>query len=289
MKLKHSNVKPVSPAWERIIDEHLKSLRVKGLSKETIRTRREHMHYMGRTIGLLPQEISSDDLLNWCAEQEWAVETRRGRYNTFRLFWQWAAQKGLLTDISGSLPKIRQRKGAPRPTPKEIYEDAISNADRRTRLILRLACEYGLRRSEISQIRVPEDLARDLLGWTLIVHGKGRKKRLIPLEDDMAQELIDLDPGWAFRGNQAGHLSPAWIGRLASSALNEHWTLHTLRHRFATEGWRATRDLYGVQQLLGHASPDTSLTYIAPDIEGLRAIVSKVALSNRSPRNSVVP
>ena len=105
----------------------------------------------------------------------------------------------------------------------------------------------------------------------------------------MAQELIDLDPGWAFRGNQAGHLSPAWIGRLASSALNEHWTLHTLRHRFATEGWRATRDLYGVQQLLGHASPDTSLTYIAPDIEGLRAIVSKVALSNRSPRNSVVP
>lgn len=279
MKIKHSNVKPIPAQWEIVVDRYLGYLRVCGRPRETIRTRREHLHFLARTIGLPPNEVNVNDLLQWCSERDWAPETRRGRYNTFRMFWRWAAEYTDLNDIADCLPTIRQTKGLANPVPDDEYSAALAAADDRTRRILRLGAEYGLRRREITLVQIPTDLVRDLVGWSLIVHGKGNKDRLVPLEDDMAYELLSLEAGYMLPGNVEGHLSIAYVGRLASRALPGVWTLHKLRHRFATKGYRATGDLYGLQLLLGHASSDTTVGYILPGVDQLRTIVRGVAKS----------
>lgn len=277
MKIKHSNVSPVSDKWQDITDCYLRYLRVAGRTRETLRSRREHLHHLGRTIGLEPEEITAEDLIEWCSRQDWAKETRRGRYNTFRLFWEWAHMKQLLPNITGVLPKISQSRGIARPAPEEIYFRALQNSDDRLRRILRLAGEYGLRRNEVVLIRIPDDLIQDGVGWSLIVHGKGGKERQVPLQDDMAYDLMRQEPGWLFPGSSNGHLSASWVGKLVSTALNGNWTMHTLRHRFATRGYQNTRDLHGMQRILGHASSDTTITYIQSSILELRAIVQSVA------------
>lgn len=277
MKIKHSNSKPVPDAWGKIVDRYLAFLKAGGYPPTTVDTRRQHLHFLARRIGKDPADVTSEELITWCADQDWKPESRRGRNNTYRFFWRWADVNGHFSDITAALPKVRQRTKIPRVTPEEVYRDALARADDRTRLILRLAAECGLRRGEIAMIHTARDLVEDLLGWSLIVHGKGDKQRLVPLPKRIAWDLRALEPGWAFPGAVNGHISAVWVGRLAASILTDGWTLHTLRARFATKVYQIDRDVFAVQELLGHASPETTRRYVMTDSGRLRALVEQIA------------
>lgn len=277
--IKHSNAKPVPKVWDKVILGYLAHLRVGGSPETTIETRRQHLHFMARRIGCDPIDVTSAGLVDWCAEQNWQPETRRGRNNTYRFFWRWAEAQNLLTNIAEPLPTVRQRAGIPRVPPEQVYLNALERSDERTRLILRLAGECGLRRGEITLVNTARDLVQDLLGWSLIIHGKGDKERLIPLPPNLAQTLLDLEPGWAFPGAVKGHLSRVWIGRLAAQVLDGEWTLHTLRARFATRTYEIDHDVFAVQELLGHASPETTQRYVRTNTATLRRLVESAAIT----------
>ncbi len=122
------------------------------------------------------------------------------------------------------------------------------------------------------------DVIESLDGWVLCVHGKGGKTRMLPLVDDVARRLRARPKGYAFPGQIDGHLSPAHVGKLIARVLPDHWTAHTLRHRFATAAYRADRDLIAVQQLLGHSSVATTQRYTALPNDALRrAVMGAVA------------
>ena len=127
-----------------------------------------------------------------------------------------------------------------------------------------------MRRAEIAQVH-ERDLMRDLLGWSLVVHGKGRRDRVLPLTDDQASALrLACRGGWMLPGRIEGHLSPRRVGELAAEALAEGWTAHTLRHRAATAVHEQTGDLLAVQAMLGHASVATTQRYVATSDDRLR-------------------
>lgn len=266
----------IPPAWATIIDGYLDELRAGGHPQTTVDTRRQHLHFMARRIAASPQDVDRELLVEWCAAQDWAPESRRGRTNTFRLFWRWAAARELLVDVAADLPKVRATAGIPRPAPDRVYMRAIMRSDVRTRLILRLAAECGLRRGEIAHIH-SDDLIDDLVGWSLIVHGKGGRQRIVPLTQGIALELLALDDGHVFPGAIDGHLSPRRVGELATDALDGEWTLHTLRHRFATRTYQIDHDVFAVQELLGHAKPRPTRRYVQTDRSRLRALVDRAA------------
>lgn len=122
-----------------------------------------------------------------------------------------------------------------------------------------------------------DDLVDDLVGWSLLVHGKGGKQRVVPLTDGIAREMLALPDGYAFPGQIDGHLSPRRVGELATDLLDGVWTLHTLRHRFATRTYQIDHDTFAVQELLGHSSAETTRRYVQRDRSRLRALVQKAA------------
>jgi integrase len=145
-------------------------------------------------------------------------------------------------------------------------------------LILRLAAEAGLRRTEISRLHF-RDLTDSVRGAELLVHGKGGKKRVIPISDSLA-DLIrsgaghtpgSSATGWLFPNGAGQHLAPYTVGVLASRVLSDGWTLHTLRHRFATRAYGGSRNLRAVQELMGHSSIATTERYLAVDGDEIRA------------------
>lgn len=196
---------------------------------------------------------------------------------------------------------MRAAAPAPRPAPDAVWSAAIAGADPRVRLMLRLAAEAGLRRAEIARVH-RRDLTRGPAGAALLVHGKGGKLRVVPLGDDLAAAIAgvrsadtskgvrqtdtltdgvsETDPivGYLFPGDEDGHLSPRWVGKLMAGALPDHWTAHTLRHRFATRAYRGSRNLRAVQTLLGHSSVATTERYTAVDDDEIRA--AAMAASN---------
>ncbi|MDI6911511.1 tyrosine-type recombinase/integrase [Nocardioides sp.] len=266
----------VSAAWLAAIDAWILWNLAQGNSSQTAYTRRQHLQRTARSIGIeSPWEVTGPELLSWFASQQWANETRRAYRTTLRGFYRWGAESGHIGSSPAlALPKVKPGLPNPRPAPDSVYLPALAAARPRERLMLRLAADHGMRRGEIALVH-SRDLLEDLDGWSLVVHGKGGKERILPLLDDVAATLQSLPPGWVFPGDDHGHLSPRWVGKLVNRLLADDWTIHKLRHRAATI-WEETsgHDIFGVQELLGHASPATTRLYTKVKNDRLRGIVN---------------
>ncbi len=139
-------------------------------------------------------------------------------------------------------------------------------------------------------LRIGEALAlnrRDApAGDVLVVTGKGRKQRLVPVlpvvREAIAAYLAACPhalPADAplFLGARGGRLDPAvaqrQVRRLRSAlGLPETATPHALRHSFATHLLADGGDLRTIQELLGHASLSTTQRYTAVDVSRLAAV-----------------
>jgi integrase/recombinase XerC len=121
------------------------------------------------------------------------------------------------------------------------------------------------------------------LGDTLVVTGKGRKQRIVPLLPAVRDAVADYvsrcpyqpgPDGPLFLGARGKRLNAAIVQRQmrklrAALGLPETATPHALRHSFATHLLGAGGDLRAIQELLGHASLSTTQRYTDIDAERL--------------------
>ena len=232
------------------------ALRAAGRSSGTIRL---HRHYLDGAARVIPSpwSASSDDLLGVLAHEGWAPETRKSCRGALSSFYRWGHGTGRISsNPAASLPSVRVPAGRARPTPESVYLEALAGADRRGRLLLKLAALCGLRALE---------------GDLLRVAGKGGRVRVVPVLDAELHQAISEAEGWLFPGRIDGHLSPGYVSRLLGELLPAGWSGHTLRHRYGTRAYAGTRDLLAVGELLGHARPETTRRYIALPDDAIRA------------------
>lgn len=266
----------VPPDWMEAIDQYVAHMRAGGAPVTSQNTRRQHLQHLARRIGVGPWEVTGDLLVEWAGAQVWALSTRHGRRTSYREFWRWARRtKRTKRNPAKALPKVKQAQARPRPCPDRVYKESLMRADERETIALRLAHDNGLRRGEIAVIH-SDDVFEDLIGYSLRVHGKGGKIRDMPLSPGTARMLLDLGPGWVFPGDDGGHLSARWLGKLVNRAMGGEWTIHSLRHSFASRV-RRLYDLDVAQELLGHASANTTRIYAVVPRDELRAAVLAVA------------
>lgn len=274
-------LQPVRADWDRAITDWTTHLRAAGRPQTTIRLRSAQLRRLARHVRPGPWTLTGAQLVTYAASQEWGTESRRSFRAATRSFYAWAIDAGHLDGPSpaSALPPVRETPPAPRPTADDALREALATAPARERLAIRLAAEMGLRRGEVAVVH-ERDMVRDILGWSLTVHGKGARTRVVPMPDGLAalvRETCQAGGGWAFPGTCGGHLSAQHLGKLVAAALPGDWTMHSLRHRFASRAWAATHDLLTVQQLLGHATPATTQRYIALDDERRRAVMLAAA------------
>jgi integrase/recombinase XerC len=139
---------------------------------------------------------------------------------------------------------------------------------------LRISEALGLARQDVP---APGD------GDTIVVTGKGKKTRMVPVLAEVLALIADyaaicpygLAPDAPlFVGARGGPLSPRLI-QLAMARLRgglglpETATPHALRHSFATHLLSRGGDLRAIGELLGHASLSTTQIYTAVDTEHL--------------------
>jgi len=154
----------------------------------------------------------------------------------------------------------------------------------RDRAILELLYSSGLRLAELVGLD-PADL--DLDDGTVRVTGKGSRMRIVPvgrkarsaLRDWLAvrPDLALADEPALFVGQRGRRISPRVVQRRV-----RHWALksglpkrvypHLFRHSFATHMLESSRDLRGVQELLGHADISTTQIYTHLDFQHLAQI-----------------
>ena len=254
--------------WMQEIDRWTLVLRTADRAEGTIKTRTGHIAQLARWLrGIALDTVTSDDLISFAGSHEWSRSYRRSMYVSVQQFFRWAHGTNLVEhDPALVLPKVAPSKKVRQPASEDAVWEAWSKASPRELLMLAMAIEYGLRRTEVAVVHI-NDVLRDLAGWVLLVHGKGGKERLVPIADAIALELLRVGAptGWVFPGSCNGHLSPRWVGTLMSRLLPGEFTMHSLRTRFAVVTFGETKNIRAVQELLGHENLNTTQIYLPVD------------------------
>lgn len=219
-------------------------------------------------------------------EQNYSAATMARKIATLRSFHRWLTKFQLIESNPMLLIRTpRQSKRLPKAITVEQVEKLLDAPDETTllgardRAILETLYSTGIRVSEL--VGLNRD-GYDESGQALIVRGKGRRERMVPLGTHaMAAlkhylEMLDAEQRQAgvtydaqspmFINKHGTRLSTRSVRRkvskyLAQAGLDAEISPHTLRHSFATHLLDNGADLRSVQELLGHQSLSTTQVY----------------------------
>lgn len=263
---------PVPDSWSEPLAAYLSWMRAAKRAPGTIYQHSYALRRFANDTGRPPYPVTVEQLAHYLGQLgEMSGAALRSKRQALRGFYAWGHVTGRWDDNPAArLPTISATVGLPRPAPEHSIRVALASADERVRMMVLLGVQAGLRCREICQVHT-DDLQRDLVGWSLLVHGKGDRRRMVPVPSDLAAMIRRQDPGYLFPGQIDGHLSPKRVSELISEALPPGVTAHQLRHRYGTRAYQlGGRDLRAVQQLLGHASVATTQVYVAVDDDAVR-------------------
>lgn len=265
--------------WRESINGWTDTLRAAGLSAQTIKSCRYKMvHLAALLMPSGPEDVTTEQIVQVFARQQWKPETRKAYRNTISSFFRWLHKSCRRSDDpSLDVPRVKKPHAHPRPCPDRYIAAAMEMATSSEKLMIRLGAECGLRRGEIARVH-SDDVVADSAGHSLIVRGKGDKQRIVPLPDDLAAIVMDAN-GYLFPGRFGGHVEESYIGDHISHLLPDGYAAHTLRHRFATTAYAATHDLFVVAELLGHESVETTEHYVAMPDGRLREATAAVRIA----------
>jgi integrase/recombinase XerC len=209
---------------------------------------------------------------------------------SIRSWFKWLAKEGKVEKNPALLVSTPKRpQHLPRvPSMEEVNRvlDTVDGAGawpQRDRMILELLYGCGIRNSELCGLNVRSILwAED----AVLVRGKGKKERLVPLGDSAASAIRDYLPGRQQRLAAAGkgasihdgplltnlrmrgtcRLTTRSVGRIVkaiaqSRGLPADVHPHTLRHAFGTHMLEEGADLRAIQEMLGHERLSTTQRY----------------------------
>lgn len=182
----------------------------------------------------------------------------------------------------------RPRRGRPLPKviPKETIKEMLQGiGNMKHRAALTMVYSLGLRRGELLSIRLKDLSSRDL---TLSIrNAKGKKDRILPVPEKLMRLIISYYRAykpeyWLFEGNKPGRqysatsLANIFHRNLEKVVKNHNFTLHCLRHSYATHLLEGGTDIRFIQELLGHKSTKTTEIYTHVSTKSLRNVKNPI-------------
>ena len=145
--------------------------------------------------------------------------------------------------------------------------------DIRDKLIVRTIYATGVRVSELCNINI-EDI--DFDEHTIRIRGKGDKIRTVFIDEetlgDITKFIGNRIIGPLFVGQQGKHISSRAIQHIFKHYAPQGITPHKIRHSYASELYKRSKNLRVVQENLGHTSIKTTEIYLHTDIDERRQV-----------------
>ena len=294
----------VNALVKRFCDE---ARQFQGFTEKTIRRYRTVVELFCRQAGILQtQDINAAIIREWFfrgrADRNWSVATFRTYYKSLKIFFRWCRKQGWLegdplADLA--VPK-EERRLPPRLTLQEAmrlleitrnYPWTDSFVRCRNHGIIATFLFAGLRKSEVLNLRFADV---DLANLTIFVRrGKGKKDRIVPASETLADILAQYAQERSkrrktcpeFFTKQAADVgfTDEGLRRLVSNlrqSLGVSFTVHQLRHTFATLMLEGGCDIYSLSRMMGHEDIKTTTIYLAASAEHLRVQMTKHPLGN---------
>jgi site-specific recombinase XerD len=278
------------------------SLHLRGVSSQTTKRYREHISYFYQYSEItLASEITRKKVLSFFiygrAERHWKPRTYRTYYMSLMVFFRWCVQESHmevnhaddmeLPQIEKSLPKGLNQQTAIRLL-EFVYNYPYAHPYQKFRnhAIFAMFIFAGLRKSELLNLNYGDIDAENL---TIFVRrGKGAKDRIIPMSSVLAQIL----KRYLIERKRKNRTCPTYFTSSKKDCrFTEHglkhltkklkkvsgisFTIHALRHTFATLMVEGGCDIYSLSKMMGHSDIKTTTIYLSASVEHLREQIIK--------------
>lgn len=248
-----------------------------GKAPKTIEAYGRAVRRLAGFVETCPDDLSTDTLNTFF---EWLIDshgwsTVKLDRNGIRFFYEEVLHKSMPWLDMVQPPKIQALPDV--LTLDEIARLIGATRERRFRVFWLATYSMGLRLGETLKLEIADiDSARMRVHVRL---GKGMKDRFVILPAVTLEALrrwwaMHRHPRWLFPGQSstpeapAGHLMDrsttqrAFKHAAEAASIRKHVSIHSLRHSYATHLVEAGLNLRGVQDQLGHASPNTTARYV---------------------------
>lgn len=279
---------------------------MKGFSEETIKRYKKIINFYSRYCQIERlDEINSANVrglfLYGRTERKWSSNTFIVYHKSLNVFFKWCIENGYIADnpVEGmEMPRLEKRL-PPKLSKVEALRllEVVYNLPYdyrylryRNQAIFAIFIHAGLRKHELLHLKLTDV---DMEGMTIFVRqGKGGKDRIVPMSFTLAnilkQYLLERKrlnkscPELFTSLNRNVGFTDTGLKRLVNkvrTASKMHFTIHKLRHTFATLMLEGGCDIYSLSRMMGHSDITTTTIYLAASAEHLRKQMMKHPLN----------
>lgn len=283
------------------------SLFIKGYSKETIKRYRQIISFYRRFAKVSQiKEITEENirafLLYGRTERAWRATTFILYHKSLLVFCRWCVAQKYMTSNPAEdmeMPKLEKRL-PPKLTKQEALKllEIVYNYPYdykflryRNHAMFSTFIFAGLRKKELLKLKLTDV---DIENLSIFVNqGKGSKDRIIPMSYTLAQTLkrylmernrlnktcseffCSLNRNMGYTNNGLKRLV---VQMRKASGIK--FTIHKLRHTFATLMLEGGCDIFSLSKMMGHSDIKTTTIYLAASAEHLRSQMGKHPLND---------
>ena len=178
-----------SPEWDKLIEKLAEEIKVRHYSRNTLKTYAHWSRQFQRFLkNKSPQELSTTDVKEYltylAVKCKVAASTQNQAFNSLLFLFRYALKRefGELRDV----PRAKKSLYIPMVLSMPEIEAILKQLYYPYNLFVKLLFGCGLRLFECLQIRVGDFNFDD---GKLLVHGKGKKDRTVPIPEAITQEL----------------------------------------------------------------------------------------------------
>jgi integrase/recombinase XerD len=267
----------------QIIDEFLDNFWLTNLpSKATLSSYKSDLTIFSNAIDKEILQITTNDINNYLQNRDVGKSTKSRIISTLRTFYKYLVKQKVIENnpaASVNLPKLDKK--LPNYLSNNEINSLITAIDtntiygKRDRAMVELMYSCGLRVSELVNLEFHQLKIDDEF---IVIHGKGEKDRVLPMNDIATSYLKDYQQNARDLLLKQGKSDSYFLSRFGKKMTRQNFFLiiknygllagieknispHSLRHAFATHLVQNGADLRSVQLMLGHSDISTTQIY----------------------------
>lgn len=283
------------------------SISIKGYSKETIRRYKYVITCFCKFTGVtetnqITEENARDLFYFGRVQRNWSVNTYVVYHKSLLVFFRWCMKQGYMTGnpIEGiEKPKLEKKLPSRLSKQQSLYLlEVVGNYPYdlrylryRNHAIFATFIFAGLRKQELLNLKFADVDIQNLA--IFVRQGKGNKDRIVPMSYTLAQSLkkyVDerkhlnkTCPEFFASSNRNIGFTANGLKKLVETVIKStgiKFSVHKLRHTFATLMLEGGCDIYSLSQMMGHSDIKTTTIYLAASAEHLKKQMTKHPLND---------